>query len=248
MSDPALFDTHASEMDEPDSALVVAMRAAWKERWVSLRDNVRARPPAEGSPQETEALAQFAVTMLDSFEKFGADALSVLLDKAQGGIEAMWRREYAETAVERKLAMRLVGEALKTLANLLQEMKAYVPARELPVTLDRARRELVQVERWPASTRCTFKLELYAFIAFDLASSEDTSEFCAWARRAFTAAREAAAASRSSSFQAPEGVASGDDIVATHLTLVEPDADRVARTLDEAPEPNEALRSFLRDD
>ncbi len=249
MSEPAIFETETSGTDHMNAALLDQLRVVWGETWLSFRDEVRARPPADGSIEEAEVLGRFAVTMLSAMGRLNADVLALLVTKVQGGVEAVWRREYTETSVERKLCMRLVGQALTTLADLLQEMKLHVasPHEAASATPSGSQGAVAHVDAWPAWARSIFKLELYTFIAFDLAAVEDTGEFCEWARRAVTAAREATATWHPSRVSAATTAPWSGDVIVTHLRLPGPEAERVAELLDHAPAPNDTLVAFLRD-
>jgi hypothetical protein len=251
MSEPAILDAETTGATDVSPELLSRLRAAWSERWLPLRDAIREHPPLEDSPEEIEALRRFGRVMLSVVIQTGASTLSLLVAKAQGGIEAMWRREYAETSVERRLGMRLVGQALGTLADLLQELhlRRNGPPVLTDAALAEAEADLARIDTWPPSMHALLRLELSAFVAFDLASLDDTHEFCLWARRAVGAARQAAAHWHASPFAAPSPIRPwSEEAITSHLVLTEPEAARVAELLDHPPEPNDALRAFLGDD
>ncbi len=243
MGEPALLGPTFTEGSTNPAAAEEA-RALFSSGWTSLRDRLRAHPPEADSEEEARAIAEMAHLVISVTERAGAEFARLLGTAVARGIETMWRSEYAETPVERKLGMRWVSEAFNTLLELLEtKLRGIEMPPDLPVE---AFRDVIdQVAAWPRPLRSLLRLEVYSFVAFDL-SGADVDEFCAWARRSATAARAARADwldfSLASVHRPP--VESGDVGL---VVLSSQGASEVLDLLENPPPPNPALIALFRD-
>ena len=243
MTAPALLMEATPPPDEIDPVLVERVRDTFGAGWLAIREQLRREPPSEDSEAEFEAIGTMGHLVVSLMERVAPAIVGRLLGTAfSHGMEAAWRSEYDETSVDRKLGMKLTGEALRVLLELLATKLSRV---QLPADLpeDAARSVMEQVAHWPKPLRSLYRLEIYCFVAFDLAREADTDEFCAWARRAASAARRADADWRDLSIENLVNAAHGDD----GLIVIPPDRSAaVLEAIERPAEPNDALIALFR--
>jgi hypothetical protein len=221
-----------------------ALRAQWAAWWEPLRAELRARPPTQDSFEERMALARFARGLVPLIETYGAALRPLLREGFARAFEELVAEEEKQTPTIRRLGLKHIARAVEVLGELYEAALAFAPPR-LPVEdaaqllpdADEAVARLLD----PPSV-ALLRLELYAFIAFDLVREDPLEEFVAWARKAHTAAR--CAAPFVTMLAAYSRAASGE--LSPDVVLPAAAFDHVVDLVENPPAPSARLRQLLR--
>jgi hypothetical protein len=220
------------------------LRACWAAWWGPLREELRAAPPIHDAPEERVVLARFLRGLVTFTERYGSALRPLLRAGFWRVFEDLVAEEETQAPTIRRLGLKLLGHAVEVLGEFYEAAIAFAPSSLLvdsvegilPDADDTVARSLDQ------PSMALLRLELSAFVAFDLASEGPIEEFAAWARVAHTAARRAAPfvamLSAYSRVQTPIDVSA--DIVLPPTAF-----DRVVQLLENPPTPSGRLRSLL---
>jgi len=220
--------------------------ATWAAWWEPLRADLRANPPTMDSFDERLAIARFARGLVPLLETYGVALRPLLRDgfaRLFEQLEELVNNEEKQTPTIRRLALKHVARAIEVLGDLYEAANAFAPPR-LPVEeaaqlLPDADATLARLLDPPSLA--LLRLELYAFVAFDLVREEPLEEFLAWARKAHSAARCAApfVATLSAYARAVPGELSGD------ITVPTATFDHLLYLGENSPSPSDKLRQLL---
>ena len=230
------------ELDLPEE-LREGLRAKWAAWWEPLRAELRARPPTQDSREERLALARFARGLVALNETYGSTLRPLLREGFARVFEELVTEEEKQTPTIRRLGLRHVGRAIEVLGEFYEAAIAFAPpglpveavTQLLPDTDEAVARLL------DAPSVALLRLELYAFVAFDLVREDPLEEFVAWARKAHTAAR--CAAPFVASLSAYSRATSAE--VSAEIALPGAAFDRVVDLIENPPAPSERLRKLL---
>jgi len=170
--------------------LVEGLKKMFDETWRPLSREMRERRPEVGGATERAFLGRFMAFIAGVLNE-NPGVLGVLRDVLDQGLSDLLKAEFAESAVERKLALRQIGSALSTFAvsseSLLSELGPLVfeALSDLPDLNDASAMNSALADPVAAAF---LRVELDLMVAVD-AVGESLDDLTYWARRVATSAR-----------------------------------------------------------
>lgn len=212
-----------------------------------FREELRTSPPVENSAEERRAVARLALHIFGMMADFGPDITRALQSGVQQSIEHLLLQAEEGVETERRLGFHWLRHAVEALGKVVDRLAFLVPVGRLDAGLAQLPTSADEIERHLDMTSILLlRLELGVFVAWDLIAEGTPAEFCAWARRAATTARQLDVWLPFLFWSFPPDEGEADLRPETMLDAY--GVATVLRLLDDAPGPNEAMLRLFRDD